>query len=76
MLASALPSRDRSRVKLKCQPEHIDEMEAQYSCIGKPFNLSPKYWIGIDARTATDELLQELTRNYYDIVKAKYSKKK
>ena len=59
-------------VTLKCQPERIDELKAQYDCIGKPFNLSPKYWIGIDATAAPDELLCRLTRNSYEIVKAKY----
>ncbi len=61
-------------VTLKCQPERIDELKAQYGCIGKPFNLSPKYWIGVDANAATDDLLRDLTRNSYEIVKAKYKK--
>ena len=51
-----------------------DNYKARYDCIGKPYNESPKYWIGIDANTAPDELLQELTRNSYEIVKAKYKK--
>ena len=61
-------------ITLKCQPERIEELKARYDCIGKPFNESPKYWIGIDANTAPDDLLQELTRNSYEIVKAKYKK--
>ena len=32
-------------VTLKCQPERIEELKAGYSCIGKPFNLSPKHWM-------------------------------
>ena len=63
-----------SIVTLKCQPDRIEELKAMYSCIGKPFNLSTKYWIGVDANTAPDALLQELTRNSYEIVKAKYKK--
>jgi predicted DNA-binding protein (MmcQ/YjbR family) len=59
-------------ITLKCQPERVDELKAQYGCIGKPFNMSPKYWIGIDANTAPVDLLRELTRNSYEIVKAKY----
>ena len=65
---------DFSIITIKCQPERIEELKAQYSFIGKPYNESPKYWIGIDANTAPDELLQELTRNSYEIVKAKYKK--
>ena len=56
-------------ITLKCQPERIEELKAQYECIG-----SPKYWIGIDANTAPNDLLKELTRNSYEIVKAKYKK--
>ncbi len=60
-------------ITLKCQPERIEELKAQYSCIGKPYNMSHKHWIGIDARTAPDDILRELTRNSYEIVKAKYN---
>ena len=61
-------------VSLKCQPDRIEDLKARYSCIGKPFNLSPRYWIGVDANEATDDLLQELTRNSYEIVRTKYRK--
>ena len=37
---------------------------------------SPKYWIGINPNTAPDNLLQELTRNSYEIVKVKYASKR
>ena len=60
-------------VTLKCQPERIDELKACYECLGKPFNLPSKYWIGIDANTAEDWLLKELTRNSYEIVRNKYT---
>ena len=72
---SALPlglSKNYGVITLKCQPERIEELKVEHSCIGKPFNMSPKHWIGIDATTAPDELLRELTRNSYEIVKAKY----
>ena len=67
---------DYSVVTLKCQPERIDELKAQYDCIGDPYNESHKYWIGVDANAAEDELLKDLTRNSYEIVKAKYTKNK
>jgi predicted DNA-binding protein (MmcQ/YjbR family) len=38
-------------------------------------NLPSKYWIGVDANVAEDALLRDLTRNSYEIVKAKYTKK-
>jgi predicted DNA-binding protein (MmcQ/YjbR family) len=58
-----------------CQPERIEDLKAQYECIGNPFNESSKHWIGIDPNSAPDDLLQELTRNSYEIVKEKYTKK-
>ena len=63
-------------VTLKCHPEHIDELKEQHPAIGNPYNLSPKHWIGVDARLASTHLLQTLTRESYEIVKSKYSKKK
>ena len=63
-----------SVITLKCQPERIEDLKAQHDCIGKPFNESPKYWIGVNPDTAPDELLKQLTRNSYEIVKAKYKK--
>ena len=38
------------------------------------YNESPKHWIGINPTTAPDDLLKELTRNSYEIVKTKYRK--
>ena len=46
-----------SVITLKCHPERIDELKALYNCIVKPFNMSPKYWIGITPETAPDDLL-------------------
>ena len=31
-------------VSLKCQPERIDELKAEYDCVGNPYNESPKHW--------------------------------
>ena len=67
---------DFSVISLKCQPERIEDLKAQYECIGNPYNESPKHWIGIDPNSAPDNLLQELTRNSYEIVKAKYASKR
>jgi len=72
---SFLDCDDFSVVTLKCQPERIDDLKERYSCIGKPYNLSARHWIGIDPDCGHDELLRELTRNSYEIVKAKYKVK-
>lgn len=65
---------DFTVISVKCQPERIDELKAEYDCIGNPYNGSHKHWIGINPDTAPDELLKELTRNSYETVKAKYMK--
>lgn len=63
-----------SVITLKCQPDRIDELRATHDSVGKPHNMSPKYWIGVSPDTAPDDLLRELTRNSYEIVKAKYKR--
>ena len=63
-------------VTLKCKPEHIEELKEQHSGIGKPHNLSPKHWIGVEPQQVDAQLLRTLTRESYEIVKSKYSKKK
>ena len=63
-------------ITVKCQPDRIDELRANNDCVTKPYNLSPKHWIGVNAATAPDELLKHLTRNSYEIVKAKYKRGK
>ena len=62
-------------VTLKCQPDRIDELKARYSCVGNPYNESPKHWIGVDPDTTPDTLLKELTRNSFEIVRTKYAKR-
>ena len=52
----------------------MGHMFSFFDCIGNPYNESPKHWIGINPTTAPDDLLKELTRNSYEIVKAKYRK--
>ena len=61
-------------VTLKCQPERVAELKEQHPCIGDPYNLSAKHWIGVDANNATDSLLCELTRASYELVRTKYAK--
>ena len=66
---------DLNDFKLKCQPERIGELKAEYDCVGNPFNESPKHWIGLDPHSAPDALAKHLIRNSYGIVKSKYTKK-
>ena len=73
---SCFDCNDFSVISLKCQPERIEDLKAQYACIGNPYNESPEHWIGIDPKEASDGLLKDLTRNSFEIVKAKYQKAK
>ena len=54
---------DFSVISLKCQPERIEDLKAQYECIGNPYNESPKHWIGINPLTAPDDLLKDSLQN-------------
>ena len=67
---------DFSVISLKCQPDRIEDLKDQHECIGNPYNESPKHWIGVNPATVPNDLLKELTRNSYEIVKAKYRKNK
>ncbi|MBR1631970.1 MAG: MmcQ/YjbR family DNA-binding protein [Paludibacteraceae bacterium] len=62
-----------SIITLKCRPEDIGRLKEQYPFVGKPYNMSAKHWIGIDAHTADEHVLKTLTRNSYDLVRTKYS---
>ena len=63
-------------VIVKCQTERIPElMETQGIC-PPDSHFNSKYWIGINPYTASDDLLKDLTQNSYEIVKAKYTKKR
>ena len=71
-------------VTLKCQPERIAELKEQHPCVGDPYNMSHKHWIGVTvaapdgapAPVADNALLCELTANSYRLVKHQYSPRK
>ena len=63
-------------ISLKCQPERIDELKAEFDCVGNPYNKSPEHWIKIVPHTSRDALTKGRIRNPYKIVKVKYNKKK
>ena len=64
-------------VVVKCQTERIAELLGTADGVELPDNhFNPKYWIGINLQTIDTELLQELTRNSFEIVKGKYGRKR
>lgn len=63
-------------VVVKCQTERIVELLDTTNGVELPDNhFNPKYWIGINLKTIDTVLLKELTRNSFEIVKEKYTKK-
>ena len=63
-------------VVVKCQTERIVELLDTAAGVEPPDNhFNPKYWLGINLQTIDNELLKELTKNSFEIVKGKYSKK-
>jgi len=64
-------------VVVKCQTERIAELLGTANGVETPDNhFNPKYWIGINLQTIDTELLKELTKNSFEIVKGKYAKKR
>ena len=64
-------------VVVKCQTERIAELLGTAEGVKPPdSHFSAKYWIGIDLQTIDTKLLQELTRNSFEVVKGKYSRKR
>jgi predicted DNA-binding protein (MmcQ/YjbR family) len=54
---------------VKCQPERIEQLKAQYNGITDPYNMSHRHWIGISFESDVDDsLLKQLILNAHDIV--------
>lgn len=54
---------------IKCRPDMIDELKAQYMAVDAPYNMNRKYWISIRFNDdMPDEQIRQWVRNSYDIV--------
>ena len=68
---------DFKTVIVKCQPERIPELLETTEGIAQPDNhFNAKYWIGLETQVIETELLKELIANSYEIVLAKYKRKR
>lgn len=65
-----------SVVNLKCQPERIAGLCERCDAVGKPYNGSPRHWVGVDPAVADSRLLRLLTLNSFLIVRDKYRRRK
>ena len=63
-------------ITVKCQPDRIVELKEHYDGVVRPVNFNPKYWIGIRVNDVPDDLILQLVRNSFALVKAKYQKLK
>ena len=68
--AQRLSPRQKRSHWTELNKQRCADLEAQYDCVGNPYNESTKHWIGIDPNSTSDDLLRDLTRNSYEIVKA------
>ena len=67
---------DFTAINLKCKPDRIVELRESSEGFCDPDHMSPKHWIGVQVQVVKAELLKELVRNSYEIVKGKYGKKR
>ena len=62
---------------VKCQTERIAELLGIADGVEPPdSHFNPKYWLCINLQTIDTELLKELTKNSFEIVKGKYERKR
>lgn len=68
---------DFSYVNVRSLPEKIGELNEKYLSVEKPLNRSLKYWIQLNFNgDIPDSEVYQLVEDAYNIVKAKYEKKK
>lgn len=62
-------------IALKCDPEIIDELKAQYPAVGKPAYFDEKHWISVSIDgSVPDKQIMEWIDNSYNLVVSKLSK--
>ena len=65
-----------SSFSIKCEPETIEELRAEYPAMLEPSYFSKKHWSSVTMdRTVSDRLLYEWLDISYNLVVAKLSKK-
>lgn len=62
-------------IALKCDPELIDELKAEYSAVGKPAYFDEKHWISVSIDgSIPDKKVFEWIDNSYKLVVSKLTK--
>ena len=67
---------DPSRVNLKCNPDRVEELRAEFSCVLPGYHMNKKHWNTVLlAEDATWKLIKELVNHSYDLIFKSLSKK-
>ncbi len=56
-------------ISLKCQPEHSIELQEKYNFIIPGYHMNKKHWITIYIDECSENLIKELVKNSYQLVK-------
>lgn len=68
---------DFTSVTVKAEPEVIEELKMTRSSVGSHRNMSQRHWIQLNLNgDIPDREIYDLIRQSYDLVKAKYSRKR
>ncbi|WP_290431936.1 MmcQ/YjbR family DNA-binding protein [Paramuribaculum intestinale] len=68
---------DFTSVTVKSTPDEVDEISMNHSSVSDPLNQSLRHWMQLNLNgDVSDSEIYSLVRRAYDIVKAKYQKKK
>ena len=68
---------DFTSVTVKSTPDEVDEISMNHSSVSDPLNQSLRHWMQLNLNgDVSDSVIYSLVRRAYDIVKAKYQKKK
>lgn len=63
---------DFSNITIKCNPAEMEVLKEKYHAVGEPFNGDKRYWISVQPDSdLPDDMLRELVRKSYEIVKSK-----
>ena len=61
---------------IKCDSEHIEDLQERYEGIKPGYHMNKKHWIGVCFdKDVPDKMIKDLVKRSYDIVVASLSKK-
>ncbi len=65
---------DFSAITLKGDPEAIADLKERYQAVNDPYNGNKRHWMSVIVGSdVSDEMLRQLVKTSYDLVKSQYS---